>query len=117
MAEKEIDFGIEESDEAGNVTATYVQSPTDQEGLSRIDVVVSLCVNFRGLSTPQFSETNHIYSFQKSANQCGKGRLMCFFQPGSHIVLRGITWSEWSERGEEKSRLRRKLMRPDTRST
>lgn len=31
---------IIETDEAGNVTATYVQSSTDREGISRIDSIV-----------------------------------------------------------------------------
>lgn len=41
MTDKKVDFEIEECDEAGNITASYVQSPTDQDGLSRIDVIVS----------------------------------------------------------------------------
>lgn len=38
MAEKQVE--VEECDEAGNVTATYIQSATDQDGMSRIDVIV-----------------------------------------------------------------------------
>lgn len=33
---------IAECDEAGNVTATYVQSTVDQDNTSRIDVIVRL---------------------------------------------------------------------------
>ncbi len=33
---------ITESDEAGNVLATYVPSPGGQDRLSRVDVIVSL---------------------------------------------------------------------------
>ena len=39
---------ISECDEAGNITATYVQSPTGLDGTSRVDVIVWICaVNFR----------------------------------------------------------------------
>lgn len=40
MAEKQLE--ITESDEAGNATATYVQSATKHDGTSRVDVVVRL---------------------------------------------------------------------------
>lgn len=33
-------FEIAEHDEAGNITATYVASPTDTKGTSRVDVIV-----------------------------------------------------------------------------
>lgn len=38
MSEKRLDFI--EHDEAGNVTATYVSSPENSEGMSRVDVIV-----------------------------------------------------------------------------
>lgn len=35
------DFEITETDEAGHVIATYVSSPTDTKGISRLDIIVS----------------------------------------------------------------------------
>ena len=43
MSEKTLE--IIESDEAGNVTATYVQSVVNQDGESRVDVVVCLAIH------------------------------------------------------------------------
>ena len=40
-----VQLSIEEYDDVGNITATFVQTATDREGLSRIDIVVSLSTN------------------------------------------------------------------------
>lgn len=40
-----VQLSIEEYDDVGNITATFAQTATDQEGSSRIDIVVSLSTN------------------------------------------------------------------------
>lgn len=48
MAEKRLE--ITERDEAGNITATYVSSPTDTKGTSRVDVVVGTLPSAQSLT-------------------------------------------------------------------
>jgi hypothetical protein len=70
MAEKTLE--ITECDEAGNVTATYVQSAIQQDDFCRIDMVVRSCP-FKRLS----HGTNIRSSYLRIPNRPGRECWMC----------------------------------------
>lgn len=89
MAKKSIEIEIEESDEAGNLTATYVQSASDNEGLSRVDVIVSSHSNIVlvvSILEKVACKTNLARSYQMSASRYGRKRSMSFYLQATHIV-------------------------------
>ena len=78
MSEKTLE--ITESDEAGNVTATYVQSPSNQDERSRIDVIV------RSPTQPLLEQDlRPVHSYLKMPNRCGRDSWTSSCQLGTHI--------------------------------